>query len=627
MSNDAGRFSNLVLDFARDTVSKSDAQLPNIIEYAESNWGLNLKLYPVQRFILKSYYNIELDDKEKSIEITDKFREKTLYTFTEKEYLKFLFNEGRINIKELDHQRRELVLAIGRRGSKTAMSSFIASYETYKLLMLENPHLYYGIPEHNKIGVISVATDKEQAGLLFAEVSGHLATCDLFAPYKESETQSEIRLWTPNHLKKYGELAKPKLKINFKACIAKGLRGPGNIVIVLDELAHFTDQGQNSAETVYKAITPSAATFSPKDPNDPHTPISELSDGRVISISSPLSDSGKFYELYQIAMSDGPASEGMLAIQAPTWEVNCTIASGFLRKEYHKNPEDFMVEYGARFSGRTSKYIERRSDLEACIVPGLKPKHQGPARKPHFMGIDIGLSNDGTAISITHEENGYIELDFHEVRYAGEGNYKYVERLDIEEHIVDWIEDLCNRFYIISGIFDQWHGIGIEQSLFKKNILQLESKHIGKELNSQMYSNFLTLMYLGRLRLFDCISNKNDSENSENPENFHGPLIKELLDLNKTRKSKNIIEVAAPKIIGKHDDASDSLIRSVWLSSSGMRTKKGASSQNQGQRKRVANASTIQAQYNRYRRKRSVLHGESPRNPRNQNQRSINRGR
>ena len=119
MSN---RFSSLALDFARDSVSQSEKEnLPNIIEYIESGWGLNLRLFPIQRFILKVYYNIELDDTVRVIEVTDKFRENVLYSFTEKEYMHFLWNEGRINIKEYDHSRHELVLAIGRRGTKTAM--------------------------------------------------------------------------------------------------------------------------------------------------------------------------------------------------------------------------------------------------------------------------------------------------------------------------------------------------------------------------------------------------------------------------------------------------------------------------------------------------------------------------
>ena len=79
--------------------------------------------------------------------------------------------------------------------------------------------------------------------------------------------------------------AEASLEITFKSCVAKGLRGQGNIVIILDELAHFTDgSGQSSADSVYKAITPSISAFTPKDPHDSTTAIGP-GEGRIISIS------------------------------------------------------------------------------------------------------------------------------------------------------------------------------------------------------------------------------------------------------------------------------------------------------------------------------------------------------
>ena len=120
-------------------VTRTGRRIFNVIEYVESSWGVGMRLYPVQRFIVKLYYHIPLDDREKTINISDMFNQEIVYRFTEKEYLKYLFDEGRCNIEEQDHDRRELVLAIGRRGGKTMLSSLFASYEIYRLLNLENP--------------------------------------------------------------------------------------------------------------------------------------------------------------------------------------------------------------------------------------------------------------------------------------------------------------------------------------------------------------------------------------------------------------------------------------------------------------------------------------------------------
>ena len=39
-----------------------DSEITDIITSAESSWGLNLKLKPVQKFMLKAFYGLPLDD-------------------------------------------------------------------------------------------------------------------------------------------------------------------------------------------------------------------------------------------------------------------------------------------------------------------------------------------------------------------------------------------------------------------------------------------------------------------------------------------------------------------------------------------------------------------------------------
>jgi len=74
----------------------------NIIEFVESPYGLNstneIKLFPVQKFILKVLYNIELDTKTKSIRIPKSWQFADLpehyHNFTEAEYMQYLYNES-----------------------------------------------------------------------------------------------------------------------------------------------------------------------------------------------------------------------------------------------------------------------------------------------------------------------------------------------------------------------------------------------------------------------------------------------------------------------------------------------------------------------------------------------------
>lgn len=575
----------------------------DILTYIESDWGLNMTLFPAQRAIVKLYYFLELDDTlpeedHLRIKIRDVLSGEIRYTFTEKEYLRFLYNEGRCNIGEQDRPRLELLLSIGRRAGKSTLSSIFASYEIYRLLNLYNPQSYYGLPNGDRIQVISVATDKDQAGILFNNVSSHLAKCDYFKPYQASATQSRVDFRTPYDIEKFGSVyrengkftsfnGKATVRLTFKGATGKGLRGAGNIVIILDEFAHFLDTGPASAEEIYKAVTPSAAAFSPKDPENPMK-VRLREDGReyskesrIICISSPLGKSGKFYQLYNQAMRSAKGSENMLAIQAPTWEINPTVPLGDLQQAYYADPKAFSVEFGAEFNDQVSGWIEREEDLMACVDPEHRPVQNAIPRLPHNMGIDVGLSNDGTYLVLTHVENGQIILDYHEGWYAGvdwretnphlEGRYstdyaktlKTVERLDFDE-ISKWVKVISKRFHIKAGLFDSWNGIPLEQALHKAGLKQFKSEHFTRDATSKIFQAAKMMMFDEKLKLYDWPIPKDHSEAGGGT--LHSPPIAEMLSLRAKQISKNIVLVEAPQKEGAHDDFSDAFVRSVWLS-------------------------------------------------------------
>jgi hypothetical protein len=566
-----GNFADVVMAVGR-TRPGADQKIANIIEFVEAPWGLNpptedgspsIRLYPVQKVILKAHYGIPLDDVE-TFQVSDWRREK-FTTFTEKTYLEFLFDTGRCNIREIvpGQERRELVLAIGRRSGKTFLASCIAAYETYKLLLKGSPQAYYGLPVGNTIQIVSVATDRDQAGLLYKEVSSHFRTCTFFSPYTANNTQTYARFQTPADIERYGRYqedptAKATLNVTFKSCIAKGLRGAGNIVIILDEMAHFTDGGQSSADEVYKAVTPSAATFSFKDTKT-RASIGD-SEGRIISISSPLGRQGKFYELFTLGFASGKAAARMLCIQAPTWEVNPTVGADVLEKNFIKDATSFYTEFGAEFTDRTKGWIERAEDLQACIDPNLRPRVQGLPRQPHFIGIDIGLVGDGSAIAIGHIENNQIVVDLVDQIKAGEGEHKDEERLDFEG-VADWVYLLSRRFYLAEGLFDHWAGIPFEQALHRRGLKQLKVEQMTRQLKSEIFKNFKDMMWDGRLRLYDHPIDEGKA---------HCPYVTELLELQAEMHSKYIIDVQAPQVEGKHDDRSDALVRMVWMASQKM---------------------------------------------------------
>jgi hypothetical protein len=242
-----------------------------------------------------------------------------------------------------------------------------------------------------------------------------------------------------------------------------------------------------------------------------------------------------------------------------------------------------MTEYGAQFSDRVRAWIERDVDLLDCIDPDLRPVDVGPPRKPHSMGIDLGLMNDGTSIFITHVEGDRIVLDYYETWRAGEDwretnqhlgekystpyarTLKDVERLDFDE-IANWVTALTKRFYIVDGIFDRWSGIPLEQALHKRGLNQFKSEFFTRDFASKIYQNAKLMMMDRRLALFDWPRSETETKKR------HSPFIFELLGLQAEQMSKNMVVVAAAKGPGFHDDMSDAFVRSVWLSSQRLAT-------------------------------------------------------
>lgn len=582
----------------------------DIIEFIESSWGLNIQLYPVQRIILKAHYGLALDDNpwgfdlskpiprdhpeydnlavqedrpsegevaseglesevgcyKCRVKITNWRRENPRY-MSEAEYLRFLFDEGRSNIKEVipGVQRRELVLSIGRRSGKTFLCACVVAYEVYRLLLKGDPQSFYGVPKTNTIGLISVATDKEQAGLLYTEASGHFSECAYFKPYTANNTMSYAKFQTPADIQRFGRYvddptAKATIKVSFKSCVAKGLRGAGNIVIILDELAHFNDAGQSDALKIYRAVKPSLAAFSPKSPKDHRKAVGPV-EGRILSISSPLGKQGFFYQKFRQGFTGGLESRNMLCIQAPSWEVNPTLEATFLAEEYATDATSFFTEYGADFTDRTRGWLEPEH-LLACVDPKLRPAPKAPLRAPHFMGIDISAGKtdgDYCAVAIGHiDDDGRVVLDHIERVRAGEGNYKDQQRLSFDD-ITEWLFQLSRRFYISSGLFDQWAGLPFEMALHQKGLTQCKSEFFTKQLTSQVFQNFKDLVYERRLVLYDWPVVPSSTMDSE-----HSLHIQELLELQAEVHSKYLITVEAPNVADKFDDMSDALVRMVW---------------------------------------------------------------
>lgn len=557
-------------------VEKGKEEAVDIITFTEAPWGLGMgtvdgvpPLLPAQKFILKAYYGMELDDTVKYIPVNDKFNENLLYMLTEKGFHEYLLEEGRISPGALDGTRTTLALICGRRATKTTVTSIIANYEMYRMLLEYHPQKYFGIMPDDVISLTCLSTSEDSAKIVYDRVAGNMERALFFKDYmSKSPNKTEMYLQSSRDQK---EFTSGKYTFEFIAepCSARGLRGRNNILIVMDEVAHFFKEGNgkansnNSDKAIYEAVKPSLAAF--KYPNGNAA-------GRIIAISSPSDKSGLLWDLYEWSQ-DEEAGKHILMVQLPSWEMNPTIAPEFLKGEYAENPLVYMTEYGSQFSDRLSGWIEDESLVLNAIQEGRNKKERSSERVPHFMGIDVGLKKDGTAICVCHIEDRAVDgellpiivVDWWGVRYAKDEKSYDPEtgRAPVfePEEMAEWIAEVHGKYYIQKGILDQYYSLSVLPAIKRKNITNIEDRFFNDTKNSEVYQNLMAKFVTKSISLPDAGGKLPDGR----PKN--SDLVDELLGLQMIQKSKYVIKVFTPEGKDKHDDLSDALARAVKAAS------------------------------------------------------------
>ena len=296
----------------------------NILDYAEGPKGVTgMRLYPVQRFLLKLNHGIELDKKlprvaSRQIQITDHFRERVLWKFSETEYLHYLYDEGRCNIREQESSvRSQLFLCGGRRMGMTWIAALTAGWEALRLLKLDS-HL----PITNSITIVNHSKDMAEVSL--SNVFYDVERCRDLKGALVSSTMSKVSFQTPSSKK--GRKTKANIQIN---CFSPALRvkGISNTLVIFDGVAYFP----HADETV-----------------DAYLPTL-VSKRTVLMLSNPAGACGRFYSSFTHAMNSGHLKDP-LAIMIPSWEGNPTLPSSFLKEHYARDPIRFRTDYGARFA-------------------------------------------------------------------------------------------------------------------------------------------------------------------------------------------------------------------------------------------------------------------------------------
>ena len=563
----------------RELIEKKSntTSLLNILEFAESKRiGLGLKLYPMQKFILKVFYKIPLTDslKDNAIEIRDKYNEKVLHTFTEVECFNFLYQEHRINFSYKEYKDIDVILEIlfflGRRASKTLLVSVIFLFGGYLLIKIKNPHRFFGVSRTEPISFIAVSNNEEGGVRQYNSLKSMLTTAPFFIPYLRGSDKVGYWLASPRFLKvlKYNPNITAKGDINFFGSAATGkVRGGAYIQVALDEYAHFPDsQVANKSKSrdlaVYEALVPSTAGFI----SDDGTPY-----GKSFVMTSPNGKKGDSYKKY----GDSFTSKNLLMLNMPSHWVNNRMSPAHLRKMYMESESSARQEFGAEFVESVGNFIKDTRRLEACVntswVNSINNASKGGA---YNLSSDLAQSGDGVAFFITHKEATrpehthicLVEDTANPVNYP---LYLAQKNIVVVDYYIQLVPEeggtihhdvilavfvkLYQYFNIIKTTIDQWSYQTYSELLDKQGVIPMDTLELFNATevsNSLIAKTFSRLLGEGRLMFPD--SSESDGTLDE---------IKALVE---TIKHKGLINVQAP--IGGNDDRYSALSRSCYMS-------------------------------------------------------------
>ncbi len=404
----------------------------------------------------------------------------------------------------------------------------------------------------SEISVCVTAPSIDSATILFTTIKNNCMSCNYLKDRIVGKSGTTFTIQTDYDVQRGAD---PSIKLVCGGAGSADIRGRSNLVVIMDEAAFFNASGANSGEALYKALTPSIVSFTPKNENK--EPIG-AGEGKTIMISSPFGKSGIFYTMYLDSFKD---MDNTLMFSMYTTMLNPSVDSGFLKNEKRRNPQAFECEFCAKFSDSVTSWISE-DELAKAIDTSLpaKPK-QGRYGVEYYMGVDYAGKNDGAAISIVHREDEKIVLDYADVYYGSlsdvwlEDHQKHYEGVNpkfAEEEIIpleglaDEIKRLHELFPIRYGWFDQFNGYGLQEQLVKRGLDQFETKSITPSLNQQMYQMVEEFVYSGMIRIPN-----------------HPILVPELTNMEKTKIGARV-SVSAPNRAGFHDDITDSFVEACY---------------------------------------------------------------
>jgi len=460
--------------------------------------------------------------------------------------------EGECETKDLSVPHGRTYIAAGMVSHNTTMSQWISAYEVYRLLKLRYPQGYYRLRQDQPIHITLVATGKDQAQLLLAPARAAIQRSPYLRRYVENDSAQKISLAT-QHSRDVGAGSTSGIHVQAAPCSARTVRGPANIAVLLEEFGSFFWElrGSNKSDiSLYRALQPSTADFK--------NPTTGKGDGMIMIISTPLSRESHMYTIEQ-NIWEGDIKG--LVLHIPSFWVNPNLTTEELKSMYATDRLGFLQEYEADYLDQVESAFSEEQ-MRAIHRPVDSRTRTIKNGESVWMGMDLGLKNDGTGISlVATDRDGFNRLVHHELWRTGLGKHDGLEYLSIQE-MAERIDYLWEYWGCQGGVYDQWNAYGLEshlKSAAKKNLVHVEFNQTG---NDRVARHTISVIQQRQLEIYG------DETDWDDPDS----VVKEFVRLQRIQTSGDPpkIKIQAPNIKGFHDDQYSSISRALWAAKLGV---------------------------------------------------------
>lgn len=508
---------------------ESRLEVPHIIDFVLDPSYLGLSLYPRQATVLKLIFLrddlLTAYDRDVIAEWSAGY---TLAPDRPGEHPAFQGNRGtppdiyeRILLTQEQGRRwfREVLMVVGRRGSKGFVCAATAAHVIWNLLALWNPQAHYGLPARKRLDLLVFAGQHAQARAnQWQDLVDVLTQAPCFEPFIADVGSDMVTLFSPAQLANGHRPPnrQASIRISARAATPLGGRGPASFLQIYDEMAHIMASGANrSAEELVNAATPALAQF--------------RQDSLLLEASSPWQQTGQFHTNYQQALQTDPISGrainyDSLVLHLPSEELykdyDRTGPTGlkaypngptFPKKEQpvycvdelaerrrRADPLTYRVEFDAQWATSITAYLPPE-DIDALFdrwqSQPLTMQPGGRLAVNYVAHVDLSVSGANTAVVVAHQEHStadqpHVVIDLIKVWQPPDFSNGRINYSTVEQEL----RTVIDHFPLSTLSFDQFGSAGLIERLqaHAQNSPSAKRRTAVSEKTATANRNFLT---------------------------------------------------------------------------------------------------------------------------------------